>query len=227
MRINIPPRHRVALADLISLTDTDFLSLKAALAEAKPTTAPLVLARRVAATTSLAPKRVEQIVDALVALIRARDREDLSTERIAKDVTEVLSEEKVGDVEPNAERATAFEPQLRELLDLDQSLGITSRALTVLNQHKHIYQSARVLTDVRPVFSRGNQPLPVAGMIVHNLEIETQTDGELLRFFVALDTQDVRALAQVIDRALRKEDALRRVIQKTNLAYVDVVPSGE
>jgi hypothetical protein len=227
MRIKIPSRHTVALAELISLPDVEFASLRAALAEAQPTTAPTVLARRVAAATNIDTKRVERIVDALIALIRARDRQEFSTERVAKDVTEALSEEKVGDVEPNPERARAFEPQLRELLDLDQSLGITSRALTVLNQHKHIYQSARILTDVRAVFSRGDAPSPVAGMIVHNLEIETVTDGEPLRFFVALDTQDVRALAQVIERAVRKEEALRSVIQKTNLPYVDVVPSPE
>jgi len=222
--IKIPAQHRAAITYLVSLPNEDFGRLISALAETKPTMEPRALACHAALLAKLDVPQVELLIQAIVSLLQSRDPKDLPTDQVAKDIAGAAAEANLAELQQAPATRSILEDRLRQLLDLEQPLGITSRAITVLSQHKNAYQWARILTDVRPIFSRGDHPVPVATMIVHNLEIAAHTNNRVEKIFVALDSQDIRRLAKVLDRALVKEESLRTTMQKTQLPYIDVVP---
>jgi hypothetical protein len=224
MPITIPQEHKAAIASLITLSDEEADRLFNALNAAAPTILPRALAQRVAEESNLPKDSVAEIVDVLISLITNRDWNELATEKIANDVAAAAAAEHLGGLEPNSPAVLGFAQRVSRFLNLDRSLGVTSKAMNVLTQHKNPFRSARILTDIRAVFSTGDDPSPSAALIVHNLQLVTTTDGLYSTFIVALDTQDLRALASVISRAIKKEERLKEVIKRSGLSYIDVVP---
>lgn len=224
MSITIPLQHREALVSLIALSDDETNRLFHALAAEPPALWPPVLAKRAAETSGLQAERVVSIVDALISLITTRDRHHLSAEKVATDIAEAASLEHLGGLEPGSAAIPAFAQKLTRLMSLEQPLGTTSRALDVMTQHKNPLRSSRILSDIRSIFSSGDDPQPVASVIVHNLQLATMTDGEYFTFTAALDTQDLRSLAAVVTRAIKKEESLKSTIKRAGLSYIDVLP---
>lgn len=223
MSVTIPLQHREGLANLISLSDDETSRLVDALAAESPALWPAVLAKRVAEKADLQPDRVESIVSALISLITTRDRLHFSTEKVVSDIAEAASSEKLGGLEPGSSAVPVFTDRLTRLMRLERPLGITSRALDVMIQHKNPLRSSRILSDIRSIFSSGDDPQPVAAVIVHNLQLATITDGNYFTFTAALDSQDLRSLAAVVARAIKKEESLKGAIERAGLSYIDVL----
>jgi hypothetical protein len=223
MPLTIPSEHKVALTKLASFSDEQTQRLLEALRAAAPTIWPHALAKQIATTADLPLEDVTEILDTLISLIANRDQKNFSTEKVASDVANAMAAEHIGDIQPNSAEMANVEKRLREFLEVDRSLGVTSRALNVMTQHKHPFRSGRILTDIRTVFSTGDDPQPIAGLIVHNLQIATITDGNYETFVAALDSLDLRALANVINRAIKKEDQLKSVIQRAGLSYIEMI----
>ena len=78
--------------------------------------------------------------------------------------------------------------------------------------------------DLRPVFRTDLGERPPAFVVVHNLKVGYRESGEYREFFVALDTLDVHALKEALDRALEKEKSLRTIADKCNLNLLEVKP---
>jgi len=89
-------------------------------------------------------------------------------------------------------------------------------------EHEHVWHSARVLTDLRPVFGADPKQAPAAAVIIHNLKIAHQAGREIREFFVALDNQDLRKLQEVLERAVKKEASLSSVAEKAGLPWLRV-----
>src|SRR5438270_167374 len=137
MPITIPSAHKAALANLISLSDEDTNRLFDELNAAAPTISPRVLAQRVAEKAKLPKDRVTEIVEVLISLVTNRDRNNLSTETVAKDVATAAADERLGGLEPDSPAISNFERRIARFLALDRSLGVTSKAVDVLIQHKN------------------------------------------------------------------------------------------
>lgn len=227
MLVTIPEEHKAALAKLISLSDEENRRLLDALSGSAPTIWPQMLARQSAVKSSLPAEDVSSIVDALISLIASRDRNNFSTEKVVNDVADAAASEGLAGVQNGSPERAKLVERLTTFLSLDRSLGVTSRALNVMTQHRHPFKAARILSDVRTVFSTGDDPQPIAGLIVHNLQLTTVTDGEFRTFITALDSVDLRSLASVISRAIKKEDRLKSVIQKAGLSYIEIVPGEQ
>jgi len=225
MSVTIPRQHREALASLITLSEDDMNRLFDALTTQSPTLSPTVLGRRAAEASGLETERVVSIVQALISLITTQDQRRLSTEKVAIDIAEAAGSEKLGGLEPGSPNISTFAKRLTRLMTLEQPLGVTSRAVNVMIQHKNPLRSSRILSDIRAIFSSGDDPQPVAAVIVHNLQLATMTDGDYLTFTAALDAQDLRSLAAVVARAIKKEDRLKNTIQQAGLSYIDVLPA--
>ncbi len=70
------------------------------------------------------------------------------------------------------------------------------------------------------MFSAGVESGPKAALVISSLRIEFhRPDGSLDACFFALDRGDLFRLSAVVDRALRKTDALTRFIERAQLPY--------
>jgi hypothetical protein len=90
----------------------------------------------------------------------------------------------------------------------------------VLTEEERIFYSARILTDIRPIFNEAGN-LIEAAVIVHNLKIHFGENGDETDFYVALDTSDIQALREVLDRADEKAKQLQSLLQRSQISYLD------
>jgi hypothetical protein len=141
------------------------------------------------------------------------------------------------------QRTTAeIAEQLSESLDLelddDDRVHLKERAGAILasavfsstgvatdlqTQNARNFQSARIITDLRPVFQDVVAKDPDGAVIVETLQMQTWTrDGGTDLVFVSMDESDLRQLRSIIDRALEKTDTLKRFIAEKDLAYFEL-----
>ncbi|MCX6381767.1 MAG: hypothetical protein NT023_20210, partial [Armatimonadetes bacterium] len=116
-------------------------------------------------------------------------------------------------------KAEIFATYLKQILSVEQ-IDIIAKATSVLLDHERVYSNARVLTDIRPVFSSDVAIMPTAVLIVHMLKIGYHENGEHKEFYVALDTEDVRKLQETLERATTKDKSLKDLLGQTNLSYL-------
>jgi len=126
----------------------------------------------------------------------------------------------------SAEHLRRLSDRLLRLLRLD-SLRLRSKVLELAFESAQIFQSGRVLTDLRPVFSLVSG-MDIEGMMVlHTLKIEYFTGEGTKETYVSMDDDDMAQLAEALERATQKAAALRAFIKKSRLADLSLGGSAE
>jgi hypothetical protein len=207
------------------LSEESATALHNALAESKPTYSPQELARQVGPKVDIPEEKLRGVFAMLGSLYVTREHHGLSIDGLVADIKARVTEERLGGLEPDSDRANAFADRIKSFLSLDRVVGVTARAANVMVQHKNPFRSARILSDVRPVFVDDGKLEPAAGLIIHNLQVLTSTDQQTVSFYAALDSQDLLKLKNVIERAILKEEELRRTIEAAGMFYIDVPSS--
>src|SRR5947209_5590618 len=81
-----------------------------------------------------------------------------------------------------------------------KALNLISRAEEVILDHDRVFLSARLFTELRPVFDKRATAINSLS-IVHTLAIHFIQDEDHKDFHVALDDGDLQSLREVLDRA--------------------------
>lgn len=118
--------------------------------------------------------------------------------------------------------------RLQRLWELDNPLGIVGKAQMLMAEHQNLFVTARLISDLRPIFTSEADQVPSTCMLVHKLHISHYDQGEddSDTFFV-LDSDDLRELKKIIDRALRKEKLLTDFAKRSNIALLDRTAGSE
>jgi len=112
--------------------------------------------------------------------------------------------------------------RLAQLLEIEKSLGTTSKANDVLTEHEHTFCDARILTDMRPIFPSDLAVSPTEAVVVHTLKIAYHQDREHKEFYVALDFDDIQTLKTAIERAELKDQSAKSLLDKAGVQCLDV-----
>jgi hypothetical protein len=154
-----------------------------------------------------------ELVSSLAAVIAQVG--DRPIERIASEVAESQA------LEVPAQRRAAFARVLTRLLKAEV-VSTFGKADEIITDHAHVFQEARILTDVRPVFGDDPDELPSAAVIVGMLRIDFFGRREGAKsFFVALDQADLVKLRETVDRALRKTETMKQFLTSAGLTYFE------
>ena len=106
-------------------------------------------------------------------------------------------------------------------LSLDSTLGTAAKAGPTQTQHERIFVGARILTDVRPIFHLNVSEKPESAVINHMLRIiQRDNFGHKADQYFALDSNDIRTLKAVIDRALKKEETLKSLMKDSGVTVL-------
>lgn len=213
--LRIPDQSRKALAQLGALTEPEFLELLEALRSIPPSLLDDDVLEPLLESVS---KDAKTIVKAVLGLHYAMARSGKFVDEISREVVKAL---KGVQTEPSVsgDHLEALKLRVGQLLAIE-ALRTSTKALNVQQDEPHVYENARVLTDIRPVFLESVQNGPLAAVICHTLKLEyrTATGGEA--FFVTLDNKDLEALSDILERAAAKEQACRDLLAKANLRCV-------
>ena len=219
--LSIPDAYEDGFAKLIALTGAVRDQLLAALLEAPMALRPSVLASQTAVKLggSIGSSDLEEIVEALASLYYISEDFD-NKDELAQDLVEAIEDSRPGELKLPATERECFKQQLSKFLDVD-SLRIASKALFLLHEYERVFCSARVMTDIRPIFGSSPDDAPRAALIVHTLKLNYHDATGLKQFYITMDSDEMDELMFVLDRAESKAKSLKAVLDIAKLPHVD------
>lgn len=237
MALWLPPHLLPSLQSFLELSDERIQGFSDALAKAGSKFNTNDLAAEASKRTNVPRPIAEGVVQLVVALYTAREDPNvpLNTfldEQVAPAVKSAfMDEEKRGmDSVHTADEVEARWAKLKMFLlvalTLDDTVGIAAKAGPVLTEHERIFSDARILTDVRLIFHPDLSEKPNAAVIVHMLRLTTRnvTGRQQQAQYFALDSNDIRFIKQLMDRAIKKEETLKSVMNSSGVNIIE--PKG-
>ena len=200
----VPTEHRNALIRLADFDERQFSDLLTRLKSTKPTIDRDEFVRNVVGVPGIPDLDIQGALDGLMYLSAFMPPPaDTSIESMVSDIVDALQSDGL-----DPEKSASFRTRLQLLLALD-TVALRAKALELQVDHARALQSARILTDVRPVFAI-DEPLRISGLlVVHTLKIGYFQDQEYRELFIALDATDITTLREALIRAELKGEAIR------------------
>jgi hypothetical protein len=197
--LTIPKTDRDGIAILREMPN-DTLSLFLSKVEKSPYVVPVV--------SGLSPQDAEQAFDSLNTMYTIQAFNEVSTDEFIDDVCEALQ----AHGELGSAQESPFRERLARLLDIE-ALGVAAKGASLQSEHEHLFCSARVITDARPVYGKNVTDTPVAMIITHMLKFSYhEATGRLQEFYIGLGSGDIRELKDALTRAEEKTKSLRAAI---------------
>jgi hypothetical protein len=207
--LNIPEEHLPGLALLRKMPDEAFAAAIVEL-EHSPDSTPSI--------PNVSPEDAEVFKAALDTMYAVRAYSDVGTDEFVDDVCDAL---RSVDELPSGEEPK-FRERLNRILNVD-ALSVAAKAVLLQNEHEHDFCTARVLTDVRPIFGEDVVGSPSAVIITHTLKLSYHqgAGGRLQEIYMSMGSRDIKELRQVLDRAEKKASSLRAVLETSQLRLID------
>jgi hypothetical protein len=234
MALRVPQQYLPHIQSLLEFSDERIQQFLDALAKAGSKFNVNDLATDVSNRTGMPRRIVEGVVQVLANLYMAREDQAVP---LAKFLDEQVGPalKRAEKAEDRAEGHTAEEAEARwakfrkflmVALALDDTVGAAAKAGPVLTEHERIFEDARILTDVRPIFHPDLSEKPNAAVIVHMLRLTTRdVSGQQRQSqYFALDANDIRFMKQLMDRAITKEETLIKAMKSSGINII--APKG-
>jgi hypothetical protein len=101
---------------------------------------------------------------------------------------------------------------------------LVASSIDLSYEYSNLWQGARILTDVRPIFSKDATSIEGA-VVSHTLRLYFVSSDGRHELHVAMDESDVQALVEQCERAIQKARTARDLM--TDKAKVPTLISGE
>lgn len=223
MAIEIPEAQVESLALLAGSTAEQRERILRAIQEAPPTLFLAKLERHLVEASDLPRSLVRAVLTVSSSLLLTVERLAAPRNELAREVTALVLSRGMGGLKEGTPEAEAFRDFLLALMELENSIGVSAKATDVLADHHRPLLGSRILTDLRPIFSGKDDPRPIAGVVVHTLKLTSRAGrGEETTFYFALDEADLRALGETIERAMKKERALKAKLEEVKWPCIEI-----
>lgn len=217
MAIRIPDKRKKPIRELVTMSPAVRARFIEAVRSAEAIIDPSELISHVVEKTGIDEPTVRPIISMLVSMYTASDGSPVEfSEQVAESAQDALGDDRqeLGDW-------GLFAQDLAKLLSCDKSLGIIAKIQDVRQEYGRLFCSARVLSDIRPVFGSDPTAAPLAAAITHTLRITYHEREDHKEFHCALDAADLRQLRDLVERAISKEAAIRVEIDKTAMRFFE------
>lgn len=167
----------------------------------------------------LSPEDAEKAFDAINSMYRVRLFGNISLEEFVDDLCESLREHE----ELDGSDAPRVRERLTRVLSIE-SLNVAIKALSLHLEHQHVFCSARIVTDARPIYRDGPEQTPAAMIVTHMLKLsyhEAGAAGHLKEFYIGLGSLDLDDLRDALDRAEMKAKSLKAVFDGCGIKFID------
>ncbi len=216
----IPPAHRDGLSDLLALDEDSKQKLLSALGDTGAVSKPDDLSKRASSLSNLPLETVSSIVTVLVSLNALRTQVGRTADEVAGQVCDAIVQSGDKELTLTSENREQFCGYLAKLLEA-RSLAVSSKVVDVWSEHEHAFCSARVFTDLRPVFGGEQDDTLVATGVVHMLKLSYHEPNAIKEIYVALDDDDIEDLRDALDKASIRSEGLRALLQEAKISYFE------
>lgn len=222
MPLTIPKEYARGLAALSELSDEQISALAAAL-----TNVPATVYHRKEITTFIrkelgdgCPKDIEVLMRALLTLYQARAfAETPPIDEFVEDLAEAVTGSGLPEFTLEDGNRRRFVGNMRRLLSVDP-LVFLAKANALQRDHERIFHSAKILTDLRPVFHAANEQ-PRDMILEYTLKLVFH-DGSRRHqeIYLVLDQRDVASLRETIERAEQKAASLKLLCESKDITLI-------
>jgi len=204
--LKIPDSEYVVLSKIVQVDPPVFATLLTSIQEAGDSFIQADFAEKLLVKVpSLKPADLESIINTVTRLYAVTQRMKKSGEDLGNDLQETIESQK-----PKSfpiEKAPLLKERIQKLFELGKIIGLRSKALEVMSSQDRVFCTVRLLSDIRPVFQESPDTISSA-MVIHNLRIGYHKNGEHQEFSVAMNTEEVRKIKEVLERAEKKTKTL-------------------
>jgi hypothetical protein len=226
-RLQIPDEDQEPLAKFLALPATEANAFISALGEVRPSFKRQELVRAVQGKTSLPDEDSAAIVRVLLSLFVVGQDLPLDLDGLTEQVVLAAKESEHPQLKLDADGRETLKDRLRRALS-QKAVGFTAKALSVAIEHKYLLHQARIMTDMRPVFTGSASDPPAAFVVSHVLRLTCHVDSGFEEFYMAASSEDLARIAEVVKRAQNKEASLREAMKACNIPVLaiegDVAP---
>ena len=221
-RLNIPARHRPGIAVIMRLDDAAIDKLVAALSRVSgtSTSAASILAKIPPDGMDIPSGELPGIVRAILVLYSLRIVHEQTASELVDDVIEAIRTSDYQDLRLDEDREAEFHDKLTRLLSID-SIGHRLKVRDLQSEHERWICTARIITDIRPVFGLSHDSDPVDAFVTHTLKITYHEGSQTKEIFFSMDDDGVQDLRDILDRAEMKSEKLNKVIGSMELHRAD------
>ncbi|SRR6266404_2568437 len=217
-RINIPRSEFRVLKDIAQLSETSFAEFLNALVEIEPTVnqidiAGLLLNR----VTSINAADVKAFLRTILSLYQMMDAKQRTAQEIAGDIKETIEHEEPQGF-PMAKIGVLAE-RIQQMLAIGGLIAIAAKAINVMLEQHRIFCGARILSDIRHVFTASAESASAA-LLVHSLNISFHQGGQHKEFYVALTTNELQTLKKAVERAEKKTESLKALVERSGVTFL-------
>jgi hypothetical protein len=203
------------------LDDQTFGGLLDAFSRIEPTLSPDQFSlelRKIA--PSMPGEQIDDYVHLLCALYPSKDFRGKTAAALASDVKETFLDENISELSPDA--LAVLESRITRLFSIDGAIETTAKAISIMTDHPKVFHDSRVTSDIRPVYEQATE-LVSAAVVVHTLTIGYREVGHPHReFSVAMDDNDLKILKTAIERAEKKSDVLKNLVQQSGVKFLKI-----
>lgn len=213
MPLEIPPEDRNAIATVKTLTPAVLETFIFALKGAPPISNPHEMAEHMAKLIPSFPKdRLASVLEMLYTLYYIRDLSGVRPGTFLNDLMESVA----SGLSLSKHDVPKVRMMLERLLSID-TLNTVSKASRLQRDGERLFCMAKILSDIRPVFKSNPSLAPAGAVITHTLKIGYHEGRDHLETQIVLDSDDLDALAAVIERARAKDKTLRAFLKRSKL----------
>ena len=224
-KFRIPQEHLADLEQIRSLGPNTLSDLAARLETLSPLPLTLTSLRKSLSATIEDDSATIALARQLIALNQLIRQRDMTVDEVLASLADGIR--RTNNWTPEAKGQWAdIEPQLRVLLNSD-AIRTVSKASDLAYDHANLFQGARIVTDVRPVFNDLlGENMGIDGAVVsYTLRLHYDNREGDHSVSLALDETDILALKNQCERALEKARFVRDRMNKE--AKIPTVISGE
>ncbi len=149
-----------------------------------------------------------QIVETLISLGDLIGKANFNSEVTATSLTESFKE--LSAEELTSKELKALKSNLILILSNSQNLKLTLKALELAHEGENVFREAKIITDIRVIFNEDLDEKGRNSMILHRLHIAFKKNKRPDDIYMTMDLQDLNLLRDGIDRAIRKEEIIRK-----------------
>ncbi len=136
---------------------------------------------------------------------------DLHSDEVFSGLLAGLRSPKTKWTDQDVARWEAVADHVKRLADLEV-IRLSAKALNLAYEHAQLFKRARIMTDIRPVFSDDADTMSGA-VVSHTLLLHYDSAKEDRILSLALDETDIRSLQKQCDRALKKSNTARALLE--------------
>jgi hypothetical protein len=159
--------------------------------------------------SSLNIKASKSIVETLISFSELLEPSDVNFEELTNDLTSAFKS-LITDEEITAPQVESLKSNLLQIFQNSKNLKLTLKAFKLAHEDDFVYLESRIITDIRLVFNDNLVETKRSALIIHRLHIGFRENKDFSELFLTLNSSDLRELKEDIERALKKEELIKK-----------------